>query len=1044
MVRLILTDSYFSLFPILNTVLGEKVKGIEGKNVVFCEEKVSLMAERTICACYKGSFNTEVYSFGNFLRVKKPIENLLTKEGSAMAVKKILSDVSLSCFKASKTTLAPALYELIMQLKSAKISPEDIKTASVYSKGILKNKLEDVEKVYTAYEKYIKENGFEDQSSSLSYLPSVIRGDSGVNGANVFLVGFDGWTKQIKNAIDALLDCAKNVTAILVQGENPLVYVNETANYFRTICKDKGVLLQETRCDSGFCENGKLIVDNLYRPKKTSQNAVLKNCADKIVTGAFSSPLEEITRIAETIKSFVIKGEYRYRDFTIALGDTALYSDFVKGVFDELAIPYFFDEQKRADEHPLVGLIISYIDCFNKNLEAKTLAKFYKNPLFEQDKGLTDDFENYLLKYNVNYGKIKDPFTFESDAERFSDFESLRKRTVGLFERFDVQKMLNELNVKDKLDIFTEKLEQANASVEASVNSLIYDAVMGILHEMRQMLGETKLTLLEFKNIFLSGVTALKLSPLPQFNDAVFIGGFKETAQARAKVLFVAGLTSEVPAVQADVSLLSDDDINSLQTIEVLVEPKIRVVNHRAREALAMAIVAFSEKLYLSYPVSGINGKKNTKSEVFACIEGLFSTGKFPQFNGYLTKSQATNTFAKACGDFVDGKINDITEAVSFYNAYSDEKLKSILDLSNKEVVERLNCDNKSYIGEVTSPTTIEDYYKCPYYAFVSHGLNIKEREEGEVNTLSVGNVMHEILRKYVFSIDKVSDIQSSNALFESIKEELLSSKEYKKFLSQSGSKSTLFRVLEECKKYCYKTYLSIRDSEFNNFQTEVAFGDNKFFPAIELNGGKVKIKGKIDRVDYNDNYYRVIDYKTGKVDVSDKGLFSGTKLQLYLYSLAVQSKFGNKKAPAGLYYLPINDKFEKPDKKEETLALGKTLGDENAILVQDKNFLSTGESKIIKAKIEINNKDDKKGQEKKLKNTVDKKVFDAYVKYALSLCELAVQNILDGVIKVSPYKGACEYCEYSALCGGVLGEERVLGKVTEKTIINAVEGGKE
>ena len=50
MAKLILTDSYFNLFDILTKELKNSANTLSGKNLVFCEEKVSLMAERKICA----------------------------------------------------------------------------------------------------------------------------------------------------------------------------------------------------------------------------------------------------------------------------------------------------------------------------------------------------------------------------------------------------------------------------------------------------------------------------------------------------------------------------------------------------------------------------------------------------------------------------------------------------------------------------------------------------------------------------------------------------------------------------------------------------------------------------------------------------------------------------------------------------------------------------------------------------------------------------------------------------------------------------------
>ena len=99
MVKLLLTDSYYEIFNVLSTSLKGKANSLDGRNLIFCEEKISLMAERKICADFGGTFNTDVYSFGNFLRVNKYLDGVLSKEGSAMVVKRILSTISLGCLR---------------------------------------------------------------------------------------------------------------------------------------------------------------------------------------------------------------------------------------------------------------------------------------------------------------------------------------------------------------------------------------------------------------------------------------------------------------------------------------------------------------------------------------------------------------------------------------------------------------------------------------------------------------------------------------------------------------------------------------------------------------------------------------------------------------------------------------------------------------------------------------------------------------------------------------------------------------------------------
>lgn len=1020
MAKLIVTDSYSNLFSVLTEELKGSVNALSGKNIIFCEEKVSLMAERIICAEFNGSFNTDVYSFGNFLRAKMPMENLLSKEGSAMAVKRILGGLELKCFRSSKTNLAPALFELIIQLKSAKVSPEDLSRVLGEAKGILKSKLIDICAVYSAYEQFIKQNGFEDQSSFLQHLPELLNNSQEISGANVYIVGFDGWTSQIRSAITILLKRAKSVTAILTGGANEWLYVNETTKVFESLCNELSIPLVKQRVDGDLTEEGKIITTNLFNP--SGVKALVPN-NQKVYYGAFSDIFAETERVAEIIKNGVQNGEYRYKDFTVAVPDISIYRDCIKEIFTELDVPFFLDEQKTALSHPLVTLILAYADSFRKGLERNSLLTFVKNPLFCQDKRITDVFENYIIKYNINYNKIKEPFTFEAiEGVELSRLEELRLRVVETLCSFNVEKLLKDLEIESKLSLISTALYDANEVEESAVNQQIFDAVIKILKEIDMMLGDTQLSVAEFINVFLSGVQALKLSIIPQYNDAVFVGGFKECSLAKAKVLLVLGLTGEVPSVQSDVAILSDGDIDALENLKLLIEPKIRVINHREREYVGMALSAFFDRLYLSYPICTVSGKKQEKSEVITTLGKLFKFLPFPSKVGYFTKSQGLKTFAKEIGWFADGKIDDIALACSYFNVVGEQKVKPLLDSINSEVKEKLE-GRSALLGGETAPTSIEDYYKCPYRAFVSHVLKLRDREDGGVNALSVGNFMHDILKSFIDGLDSVKDLSGCAKHFEEVKNEILSKPLYSRFYSDKATATTMDRVIEECKNYCFKTYSYISDSSFNESKTEQAFGDGKMFPSVALMGGKVKLCGKIDRVDFSDKYFRVVDYKTGGTDVSDEGLFTGNKLQLFLYAKAVKQKYedGSKKI-AGIYYLPISDKYEKQEDKVHFLAEGKTLDESDALSAQGESFIPMT-----------------KGG--KLKNGASEYVLDKYVEYAVAVCEKAVERMEEGVIIRSPYKGVCKYCEYGAFCN-FNGEERCVGKVTEQTIINAKEGG--
>ncbi len=1027
MVNLITTDSYFNMFDLLINDLKSKQKSIDQKNIIFCEEKVSLMIERRICYEFGGTFNAQVFSFGNFLRAQKPMDNLLTIEGSSMAVKKILSGVRLNCFKASKTTIAPTLYNLIIQLKSAKVTPDDINSAIQNTDGILKNKLIDIYEIFKAYEEFVQKNGFEDQSSYLSHLSEVISKAEILNGANIYVVGFSGFTAQMREAVNALIKRTNNLTAFLCEGENPLVFVNESAYFIKQLCKENNYPLLYQNVKSNYSNSARIIVDNLFNNFAPTKQMINENDDSDVYCYFAPSPIAEINRVGQIIKQKVLSGECRYKDMTIAMPSNE-YVPIIQKAFANLEIPYFIDERKKAEHHPLIKLILSYIDVIRKNFDLKALISFAKNPYFCDDLSLAVKFENYLIKYNIKGYKIQHPFTLsnQDDLDRLNEF---REKLLSNFDKFDVLGLIERLNVKEKNVEYAKKLTELGEIEDGAICEQMYDKTLALLLQINLLLGDVKLTLKEYRSIFVSGISALEMSIIPQFNDAVFIGSYKQTALVKAKHLFAIGLTNAVPNVQTDVSLLNDDDIVALEKIKVLVEPKINIVNHRNRESFALGLTAFDKGLYLSYPVCDIAGAKTFKSQALDDVMKLVDYKPFEQENGYLTIKQGLKTFAKECGEFSDGKTIDLVNASSFYNAKQSELAKSIIERANTHLQEKLGSRKEILVNKEISPTAIEDYYKCPYMSFLSHALKITKREEGDVDFLSVGSLMHQIFDEFVSKMDSVTDKEGCFALFDEISKTVLERDEYKKFLAESSTSMTIKRVLSECKKYCYKTFVSFNGSDFKVGKSEAKFGENCYYPPINLLGGQVKMKGKIDRVDQTDKFVRVVDYKTGSTDSSEKALFAGVKLQLFLYGYAVSQKYKGEKQVAGLYYLPVSDKYLSGADEKTVMTDGHTLNENDAISAQDRSFYQNGKSEFMPIKL------DAKGQ---VKNAINKDEINSFMDYAVSVSELAALQLMDGVIVPSPYENTCEYCQFKGICKQEKQMARKVGVISKDTIVKA------
>ena len=374
--RLIKTDSYFNIFNILHEEVKKIPNRIDDKAFIFCEEKISLLAENVICDAVNGSFSFMVYSFGNYLKQKLTDKRVLSKEGTSMVLRRLLKDVPLKCFSKSRNGLSTSMANLIALLKSAKVGVSDIERAKECANGVLKNKLQDIYEIYRAYENFIIDNGFDDQSSVLSYLPGIILDDENINNADIILLGYSSWTKQIVDIVSVLLKKAKSITVITTSNNNSFVFVNEIENIFSEVCEKNDIALIRENILSPYVKEAKFICDNIFNPKTYS---IDKLETDRIINISADNEFSQIEKVGQIIKSKVYKGA-RYSDFTIAVSDGEKLEYSINKVFSKLDIPYFLDIKKKGKNSALVALILSYIEIIRKNFERDNVIDFIKNP----------------------------------------------------------------------------------------------------------------------------------------------------------------------------------------------------------------------------------------------------------------------------------------------------------------------------------------------------------------------------------------------------------------------------------------------------------------------------------------------------------------------------------------------------------------------------------------------------------------------------------------------------------------------------------------
>ena len=630
------------------SALSAAVSENEGRGertFIFCEDKVTLLAERAVLEAVGGTMLTEVTTFARFLSGAKTGARLLSKQGSVMAVSAILSakESELNIFRRGA---AQAVYETLAQLMASRVDEELLLRGAEEAEGTLSAKLKDLALLLSAYKEFLRARVFVDESGYLALLPEALSA-AGLREANVIFFAFPSFTRQGQEGIEAAFDAAKSVSGIFLAGRAGL-YTNAAARLFRLIAAERGVSVP-AQLKSSLNEDAKRLSEGLYTPEKL--------VGEPLPTGrvrAFTVLDEEaeFSAVAALIRKHVAEDKLRYSDFALLVQDKESFP-LVRRVFSAYHIPYFADEKRPFSEHPFCAFLLDVLSAAADGAlpdEADAVA----SSLYFGDGG---QYRNYLLKYGGYRGAVRREIK-EGEAVKGFDREKLvscRERMLSFLALFPAKgsgaryaEGVNKLMELTEAERVTEELRENFTGAEHAFLDL--SPLKGVLDEIACVAEET-MKAGEFASLLRSGLEALEISMIPQSTDAVFVGDATESRFARVRVLFAAGLNAGLPRASQDTAVISDGEISRLSELEVVIEPAIAEVNARAREGLALNLCSFEERLYLSCPLRR-GSEESEPGEIYRSAEKLFfmpaMPGLFPYDCSALSQS-ACPRYGRCC-----------------------------------------------------------------------------------------------------------------------------------------------------------------------------------------------------------------------------------------------------------------------------------------------------------------------------------------------------------------------------------------------------------
>ncbi len=993
------------------------------RTIIFCEDRLTLAAERTVCAAVGGTFSTAVYTFARFLSAERgKCENLLTSQGSAMVVRRLIEENrdKLTLFKKlSAATAAQDVYDTIALLYSSRVTPDDLSAVAAQS-PILEGKIRDLELLYRAYTEYLDESGSVDRNRYLAVLPQVITSSPAVRGADVIFLGFQAFTCSVFECVSACMDVAKNVSGIFIGGKEE-VYVNEAAASFAAAAKNYGGA-NSAALAGDLCPEAERMRAHIFDPDSFHLGNPMPTSAVCLFEGRDEE--EELEYIAANIIKYVFGDGVRYQAISVMLPDMDGYAPVLARVFSEYGIPFYLDKRYSLAEHPAAAFLEGFLNCAADGCTQASVFSVVDSPMFtlggdrrEGEKRKDKDlFVNYMLRLAAYRGGVKrepKPEVLQALNFDISAVQRVREPFLQSLSRIPakgdgakfcaaLRGILSDFGAKETLEGMSSRFSSEYPSLAAFAGR-VYESLNSGIDEAERLTRGVQMTVREFGKIFRSGLVAAELSLIPPKQDAVFVGDLLTCANTGSGVVFVAGLTGDVPASGDDTAVLTDRDLSELGELNIKISPKIEQVNRRSRETAGLNLCAFRRALHLSYPARR-GGEESGVSRIVDYARALFCapsgtpleplSGKEFRRGGahlkYLCSAPAPALRRLSAEQ--SPKVASAIYSLLCKNGYKNEA-DAVLAVPG--AAEKISCGDRLY-GTAFSPTVLETYFSCPYKCFMLRGLRLSEREEGVMRPLDCGNFIHSVLQN-VFA-PSVNAVAEENALADIAKreaEKLLADPRYSALSADKRGEYAASQLIDESVAVCLGAFEQLKNSSFTVSEVEKTC-------RLPLDGG-LSLYGRIDRVDIGGDMVRVIDYKTGAIDSSPSLYYMGLKLQLPIYLSASSSG----RRPVGAYYFPAAVAYE--SERDGVFRLnGYMDGSEDVVRSMDSTVQDKQRSRYVDACLNGKNPD----------SALSTEDFADFLAYSSLVARRGAAEMTAGNVAPSPAFDACRYCKLSGSCG--------------------------
>ncbi len=1062
----------------VRSVIADIAKLNFDKAIIIVPEQFSFETERAMLSLLGNEKvnNTEVLSFSRLA------EKLLKKRGKlpsktvddaargvlmSMAVES-LQDKTVSFKKYIKNpALINELVAFRKELKKCRISSENLESVSgKVRRESFSLKLSELSEIYTCYDALVH-NSFGDDTDFLDILSEVLETDDFFKGKTVAVDGFSGFSAQEYSVLEKIMKQASELYVTFC-------YDSEVRNgkyeLFGNVHNEiKNLIRIANRAGVKIAARENLLPKEKYKASElnfleenifANSGKIFKENASAVCIIPCKNKKDECDAAAAEIRRLVREENYRYRDIAVIERQENSYKNDLANSFRKYGIKCFFDSRQPVLTQPLVVFIRTLFDIIVNGFSSDSVLTLLKTGLYGFSAEEAGEIEDYILMWNIKGSDWKNDWTDnpegfgeefdEKSVEKLAGLNELRKRTVapiinlknkitdalGSVIAKEVFAFLRAAGVDKNLKTIAESLKKSGESELSVEQNTVWKMIADIFDTLMFAVGDKTVSVSRFSELFDILVSAKDIGVIPNGIDEVIIGSADRIRASAPRAVFIVGANSGVfPANGSGGVLLSDKERTELM------ENNIELISNIEYNSVSEMYIAYravslpTEKLYVSYSSFGTDGDSLFPSELVTEAKSLLPYCKTLE-NDIMSRIESEKSaFSVLAGESVNGSVL----ASSLYEYFKengndgrirmiDKIRKNTFELKNRAVAEKLFGANMFLTASKT-----EKFYSCPFEYFCQYGLKAKPKKAAEVDPAQAGTLIHFVLETVLREYPKEKFISLSPLEAEKITASIIDCYIEEQMSGAENKSASFKRTIDLIKLRTLKIVLRLieefKNCDFTPVSFELNIGVDGEIPAYKLTldrEHKINIVGKVDRVDSwqngENNFIRVVDYKTGGKEFKLSEVLQGINMQMLIYLFAIwqngKEKYGNV-VPAGVLYFPakaVRVSSAKSDRYSSSEDIQKSQRDEykmKGMVLNNLEVINAMEHGM--GGVLIPSKIDKSGAASgnvislnslyKLKDYIDGEIKNM----ALSL--------YNGEIDANPIKDACTYCDYKTVC---------------------------